>query len=331
MSDTARTGRPTRRGLARLTAGLALAVGMAACSPGAPAPTGSPSAGVTIRIGTLMTDDILPLWAAVDDGSAAAAGLTLSIQTFTSAQEQTAAVTAGQLDAIMTDMVVPVQLSASGTPMRSVTRLQGAPAGIVAGKDSGLTSLKDLAGVETGCSSPTIMEYIYDRAMTDAGVPAAAIKTSEIKNLSVRLQMLSSGGIKAAVLPWTLHSLAVAQGGTSLLGVDEAGPYSQTVLAFRDAWLKARSDLGPLMAALLSVWDAEVAKINASPDSYRGLLAAQAKLPAPLDQTYAVRQYPIHALPDKAQFEAVVTWMVSKGYIAAPLAYDTLVWVPGSG
>ncbi|MCL2315805.1 MAG: ABC transporter substrate-binding protein, partial [Actinomycetia bacterium] len=174
--------------------------------------------------------------------------------------------------------------------------------------------------------TPTIMEYIYDKALKDAGVPDDQVKTSEIKNLSVRLQMLTSGGIKAAVLPWTLHSLAVSQGATSLLGVEQASSYSSTVLAFRDAWLKGRPDTDAVMAALMTVWDAEVAKINAAPEKYRTLLAAQAKLPAPLDQTYTVRQYPTHAIPDQAQFEAVVTWMVSKGYIKSAIAYDDLVW-----
>jgi len=280
----------------------------------------------TIRIGTLQTDDILPLWAAVDDGTAAAAGLNLDIQTFASAQDQIAAVTAGQIDAIMTDMVVPVQLTAAGTPMRAITRLQGAPAGIVAGASSGISSLAQLAGVETGCSSPTIMEYIYDKALTDAGVPADQIKTNEIKKLPVRLQMLQSGNIKAAVLPWTLYSLAVQQGAIPLLGVDQAGPYSSTVLAFRDAWLTSTAGAADLVNRLLNVWDTAVAKVNADPNSYQKLLADKAQLPAPLDTTYQVRQYPTHALPDQTQWESVVDWMLAKGYITTKIAYSDLVW-----
>jgi len=313
---------------ALVVAGLSLVLALAGCGshPSGTGTTDGTGGTTTILIGTLQTDDILPLWAAVADGSAAAAGLDLQIQTFASAQEQTAAVTAGQVDAIMTDMVVPVLLSASGTPMRSVTRLQGAPAGIVVAPGSGITDLAGLAGVPTGCSSPTIMEYIYDKALTDAGVAADQIKTEEIKNLSVRLQMLGSGSIKAAVLPWTLYSLAVAQGNIPLLGVDQAGPYSSTVLAFRDQWLTSQPGVASVMDALDRVWDAEVAKINAAPDDYRALLAAQAKLPSPLDTTYAVRQYPTHATPDQAQFEAVVNWMVAKGYVASPIPYADLVW-----
>lgn len=326
-------------GVIGIGVGLALVLGGCAAPagsgggptmPGTASGTGSnPAVGatpITIRIGTLQTDDILPLWAAADDGTAAAAGLNLDIQTFASAQDQITAVTAGQIDAIMTDMVVPVQLSAAGTPMRAVTRLQGAPAGIVAGADAGITSLADLAGVAAGCASPTIMEYIYDKALTDAGVPADQIKTEEIKKLPVRLQMLQSGNIAAAVLPWTLYSLAVQQGAVPLLGVDQAGPYSSTVLAFRDAWLTSTPDLADIVARLLGVWDAAVAKIDADPNSYQRLLADKAQLPAPLDTTYQVRQYPTHALPDQTQFESVVAWMLAKGYISSSIAYADLVW-----
>jgi NitT/TauT family transport system substrate-binding protein len=313
-----------------LVAGLALVLGAVGCASHGSSVDPSVSAGqtssglVTIRVGTLQTDDILPLWAAAADGSATAAGLDLRIQSFLSAQDQVTAVTAGQLDAIMTDMVVPVQLSASGTAMRSVTRLQTSPAGIVVSAGSGIDSIADLAGVPTGCAAPTIMEFIYDKALTDAGVPADQIKTEEIKNLSVRLQMLTSGNIEAAMLPWTLFALAVQQGNKPLLDVAASGDYSSTVLAFRDQWLT--SNAREPIDALLRLWDAEAAKIDADPAAYQTLLAEQAKLPAPLDTTYQVRQYPTHGLPDRTQFEAVVGWMVSKAYIQTAIPYADLVW-----
>ena len=84
---SARLGRFPRR----LTALLIVTTAALALTGCANAPTGGPSGKSTtvptIRIGTLQTDDILPLWAAVADGTAAAAGLNLDIQTFASAQE----------------------------------------------------------------------------------------------------------------------------------------------------------------------------------------------------------------------------------------------------
>jgi len=299
-----------------------LGLATAACSP-TPQPT--PGAAPALRVGTLQTDDLLPLWVAEQQGLISAAGLNVTISTFQSAQEQIAAVTAGQIDAIMTDMVVGAQLSAAGTPMRFVTIMQGAPAGVVAGAGTGIKTAADLAGVATGCASPTILEYIYDKALHDAGVPDGQIKTTEIKKLPVRLQMLTSGQIKAAALPWTLFQLAVAQGAVPVIGIDQAGPYTSTVFAVRQAWLD-QSGTTDAVTQLLGVWDKAVGIINADPTAQRGLLATEASLPSPLDTTYPVRQYPMSGPAPEVQVTDVLNWMTSKGYLTTPLTYADLKW-----
>jgi NitT/TauT family transport system substrate-binding protein len=203
--------------------------------------------------------------------------------------------------------------------------MQGAPAGIVASAQSGITSLAQLAGKEGGVATPTAMEYIYDKALTDAGVPEDQIKTTELKDLGVRLQMVESGQVAAAVLPWTLFQLAVDNGGVPLLDVDAASPLTASLLTFRYDWLTAPGN-GDAITTLLRVWNTEVAKINADPDAYREVLAQQANLPSPLDTTYKVRQYPTAALPDETQYNTVLDWMRAKGYLTTDMTYDDLVW-----
>ncbi|MDR1774877.1 MAG: ABC transporter substrate-binding protein [Actinomycetes bacterium] len=278
-----------------------------------------------IRVATLQTDDLLPLWVAESEGLLKDAGLDVQIQVFQSAQEQVAAVTAGEVDAMMTDMVVPVQLQAAGTAMRAVTAMQGAPAGVVAGAESGIKTVEDLAGVKTGCSSPTIIEFIYEKALREAGVPANQIETEEIKKLPVRLEMLQSGQIQAAALPWTLWQLAVSQGAVPVVGIEQDGAYTSTVLEFRDAWLQ-QDGADDAVGTLLECWDAAVGKINADPESYRELLAEKAQLPEALRDSYPVRTYPMSALPSREQFEEVVDWMVGRAYIPETIAYEELVY-----
>jgi len=267
----------------------------------------------------------LPLWVAQQQGLIEKAGLNVTITTFQSAQDQIAAVTAGQIDAIMTDMVVGAQLSAAGTPMRFVTVMQGAPAGVVAGAGTGITTAADLAGVATGCASPTILEYIYDKALTGAGVPADQIQTTEIKQLPVRLQMLTAGQIKAAVLPWTLYQLALSQGAVPVLGLDQVGSYTSTVLAISQKWLDSSGAAGAA-PKLLDVWNQGVNIINANPDAQRALLADKANLPSPLDTIYPVRQYPPAGAPSVSQVSDVLTWMTAKGYLTSPLAAADLIY-----
>ena len=308
--------------LAALVLACLWAVGLTACESPAPASSGS---APVLRVGTLQTDDLLPLWVAEQQGLLTEAGLDVRIETFQSAQEQIAAVTAGQIDAIMTDMVVGAQLSAAGTPMRFVTALQGAPAGVAARAGADITQPADLAGVAAGCSSPTILEYIYERALLEAGVAADQIKTVEIKKLPVRLQMLTAGQIDAAVLPWTLYQLALSQGAVPVVGLAQDEAYTSTVLAFRQAWLDQPGSSAAL-GTLLGVLDQAVGLINADPDAQRGLLADKANLPAPLDTTYPVRPYPLSGPPEAGQVSAVLDWMTAKGYLTSPLTVEDLVW-----
>ena len=293
-----------------------------------PAPADTSSKAPTpsvIKVGTLMTDDILPLWVALDKGLMKSAGLDVEVTTFQSAQEQVAAMTAGQIDAMMTDMVVPVQLNATGTPVKAVTVCQTAPAGIVAGKNSGITQLSQLAGVGTGCASPTAMEYIYDTALKNAGIPADQIKTTEIKKLPVRLQMLSAGQLKAAVLPWTLFTMAQQQGGVALLDQDQAASLTSTVLVFSQKFLDTK-DADATLKTFFAQYNNAVDAINANPDSFRALLIKQAKLPDAIANTYQVRQYPKVSVPDSEQFESVVSWMLDKGYIKNEQSSDDLIY-----
>lgn len=279
-----------------------------------------------VRVGTLTTDDLLPLWVAEGGGQLTEAGLDVEITVFASAQEQIAAISAGEIDAIMTDMVVPVNLTNGGTPVRAVTAMQTAPAGIVAGKGSGITSVSQLAGVKTGNSSGTILEYIYASALADAGVPADQIVTEEIKALPVRVELLNSGQIKAAMLPWTLYGAGLAAGGVPVLDRAAAEPYSQTVLAFSQKFLD-QDGADDTVAAILAQWDVAVDTINADPNAQRDLLAEKTGLGEKLAK-YELRTYPKVAAPDQEMWEDVVTWMVDRGYLKAPIAYDQLVYQP---
>ncbi|MDR0837299.1 MAG: ABC transporter substrate-binding protein [Propionibacteriaceae bacterium] len=310
---------------------LALAMSVAAltgCSVNESAPP-QPSTPVptpaTVVIGTLPTDDLLPLWVAIENGFAVQNGVDIVIQTFASAQEQIAAVSAGELDAIMTDLVVTVQLSASGTRMRVVTVLQGSPAGIVANADSGIETVADLAGVPVGCSSPTIMQYILDTALTKADVPQQQWNTTEIKDLPTRLEVLLSRQIGVAVLPWTMHAYAVQQGAVSLIGPGQADEVTSTVLAFRADFLN-QPGADDVVAAIWRSWDAGVASVNASPSTYEDLLRTKASLPD--DLVYPVRTYPSSAPVTQGQVEAVVAWMMDRGYITTPVPFDDLKY-PG--
>jgi NitT/TauT family transport system substrate-binding protein len=304
-----------------------LATGVTGCGPSKPAPGDL----LPVRIGTLPTEDSLPLWVAERDGLFEKAGLTVTIQNFQSAQERDAALTAGAIDAFMGDMVAAAALRMGGVPVKVVTIMLGAtPAegrfGIAAKPGSPIVSVEELAGKPIGTSSGTIQEYVVDSLMLQAGLGPDDIKKEEVKKVPVRFELLMSGQLEAAALPEPFLSLAQKQGAKVI--VDDTGDVniSQTVLVFSQKFLDAKK--GPItVKTLLGVWDEAIGVINQDPNSFRALLADKAKLPDPLKSTYAVNTYPKAQLPKRDDAEAVLDWMTGAGLLAKEVTYDDLMWV----
>jgi NitT/TauT family transport system substrate-binding protein len=309
---------------------LALAVSVTACSQPAASTPGTTTAPVKIRIGTLPTEDSLPLWVAERDGLFSKAGIDVSITVFQSAQERDAALTAGAIDGFMGDLIAAASLRAGGVPVKVVTVMLGAKAsegrfGIAVEPSSTVTSLKQLANVPIGTSSATIQEYVLDKLMEAAGVPDSQIKKEEVKKVPVRFELLMSGKLKAAALPEPFLSLAAKTGAKIVADDTKGANISQTVLVFDQKYLDDATNAAGV-AKLLGVWDTAVGTINAAPDSVRALLVDKARLPVPLKDVYAVNTYPTAQLPAEPDVQAVLDWMKSAGLLKAPVTYADLTW-----
>jgi len=314
-----------------------LALSLVACTGPATTPVTSggtgapvPASGPVVRIGTLPTEDSLPLWVAQRDGLFAKAGIDVTITVFASAVERDAALTAGAIDGEMGDLIAATLLREGGVPVKVATVMLGSTAkegrfGIAVKPGSKVTKLSQLAGVPIATSSATIQEYVLDKLMAGAGVSADKVKTVEIKKVPVRFGQLMAGAIDAAALPEPFLSLA-AKTGAKVVGDDTTGDnISQTVMIFSEKYLSATGSADAL-TKLLGAWDTAVGTINANPNSFRQLLVDQAKLPAPLATSYAVNNYPKAQLPTTDEVTSVIEWMTGKGLIKTPVTYADLTW-----
>lgn len=327
------TTRITRTALAAFLGGALLLAGCTA-EPEAPGTgTSAPAEPVKFTVGTLSTQDSLPLWVAEQSGAFADAGLPeVEIVTFQSAQECQVALQTGAVDALMTDLMVACNLQATGTPVRLATVMLGATPSegrfaIVAAPGSGITSLEDLKGVPVGTASATITEYILDRLMEDAGIEKADVVKEEVKKMPVRFELLMAGQLKAAVLPEPFVSLAEKGGATVIGGGDDtkaAENVSQSVLAVSREYADTPGGAASI-AAVLEAWDVAVTAINADPGSFRGLLVEKAGLPAPLADTYKVSTYPMAAPPEADRIADVLDWMSTRGYLGGEATAEDML------
>ncbi|MBN2404283.1 MAG: ABC transporter substrate-binding protein [Coriobacteriia bacterium] len=284
---------------------------------------------VAIKIGTLPTEDALPLWVAEAQGMFAEAGLEVEITTFQAAQERDVALASGAIDAYMGDIMASAALEAGGSPVSLVTVMLGTtPAegrfGIVAAPGSDATSLTDLAGVPIGTSSASIQEYVVDGLMAGAAVPADDVKKEIVPKVPVRFELLMNGQIEAAALPEPLLSLAELQG-AKLLADDTTGVnLTQTVLGVSDKYLATPGGM-VTVSRLLDVWDQAVDVINADPTAWRTTLVDKANLPEVLKDSYAVNTYPKATVPTSQQVESILAWMRANELLTTALTYDDLV------
>ncbi len=282
-----------------------------------------------IRIGTLPTEDALPLWVAEEQGIFEKAGIAVEITTFQAAQERDAAFASGAIDAYMGDIIASAALEAGGAPVSLATVMLGATAkegrfAIVAKPKSTAKTLADLADVKIGTSSASIQEYVLDGLMKAAGVPDAKVKKEIVAKVPVRYELLMNGKLEAAALPEPFVSLALMQGAV-LIADDTTGEnLTQTVLGVSDEYLATPGGM-LTVKKLLEGWDEGAGIINADPNSFRTLLVDKARLPEPLKTTYAVNQYPMAAPPTQAEVDAVLSWMKAKELLKADVTYTDLV------
>lgn len=324
-----------RRTVVGLIVFALLIVPLVGCSTDEPAeetPASTEAELTPLVIGTLTTEDAVPLWAAEELGLFDDAGLpSVEIVTFQAAAERDAAFAAGEIDGFMGDIIAAANLEAAGIPVTIGTVMLGStPAegrfGVVAAPGSAYNDLTALADVPVGTSSATIQEYVLDGLMRQAGVAQENVAIEQVDKVPVRFDLLMNGQLEAAALPEPLLSLAESKGAT-LLADDTTGEnLSQTVLVFSDEYLSEPGGIETL-TVLLDVWDQAVAEVNADPDAWRDLLVEKARLPEELRDTYAVNTYPEHQVPTEDQVDAVLTWMTDKGLLTETLAYEELVLV----
>jgi NitT/TauT family transport system substrate-binding protein len=291
-----------------------------------------PAEPVAVTIGTLPTEDALPLWVAEENGLFDDAGLTdVEIVTFQSAAERDAAFVAGEIDAYMGDIIAAAQMESQDIPVTIATVMLGATPpqgrfGVVAAPESGYNELSALAGVPVGTSSNTIQEYVLDGLMRQEGVAPDDVVKEEVDKVPVRFELLMNGQLEAAALPEPLLTFAEFQGAKILRDDTTGENLSQTVLVFSDEYLSEPGGVETL-GRMLDVWDEAVGAVNSDPDSWRDTLVEKARLPEPIKDVYVVSEYPVADVPTLEQVTAVLEWMEDIELLENPVTYEDLVLV----
>lgn len=322
----------SRRGFLA-SAGIAGCLALAGCAaaPGDGSAQGSagssaPAAGPrTVKIGTMMTEDFLPGWVAERDGLFGS-DTVVAIETFQSAQELTAALTAGAIDMAMTDPQVSASITAGGTPVELCWIALGATPsqgrfGIQVGPDSDIESVEQLRGASIAVGSNTVPEFVMCSLLERAGINDGDYTKEEVKKLPVRFEMMSSGKVDAAALPASLLALGESKGCRTIVDDTTGDNLSQSVMVVREDFADTAEGAAAVQAVRKG-WNEAARLIDADPENYRDLLVEKTGLAGSLAAGYPIPEYPVDAAPTKEMIQPQLDWMLQRGYLEKQLTYD---------
>lgn len=314
---------------------LLAALALAGCGPAdeRPRPGIAHDPAPPMRIGTLPVEDALPLWAAEQRGDFETVGLEgVEIVLFDSEAARNAAFEAGEVDAVVADLVTAVRFEASGTPvtvplvMLGVTPAEGR-FGLVAAPGSKVASLGALGVVRVAVPACSVEACVLDGLLRQARVATGTVAAGDAGATAERVTRLLAGQIGATVLAEPHLSLALS-GGATLLADDTAGEnLSQGVLVVSDAYMKAGGV--DTVQALMDAWDLAAYAVGRDPGAFKGLLAEKTGLREAVSAPgYEPPSYPIGSAPKEPQVRAILGWMRARGLVASDaVTYESLVIV----
>lgn len=283
------------------------------------------SGEAAIRIGLLPAADTLLLIVAKEEGLFAARNLDIELVPFMSSLEQGAALLAGRLDGTFTDVIRVLLLNEAGADQKIVaTTFHASPGhryfGLAVSPRSGRTTLADPATMEVGISTATIIEYVYERMLREQGLDTGHMRPVSLDKIPIRLQMLLSGRLEAAILPEPHLSLA-ERGGARVLWDDGALNTALAVVALNTAVLDGPNG-ADVPEALRGALAEAARRINADPVKYRSLMVEKKLLPAALADEYSMISFDPRlipgALPNSDQLQSYSTWMCEHMLLKRP-------------
>lgn len=303
------------------------AVALMACGSSATTAPEVAAEPVALKIAVLPVLDALPMYVAQQAGLFAANGVVVEFIPVPSAPERDQVVSSGQADGMINEAVSTLFYNREATRLQIVRYARTATADtalfrILSPGNSGITIPEELKGVEIGVSQGTVIEYLTERLLEQENFSADEIKTVAVPKIDVRLSLLASGELKAAMLPEPLSSLAELQGAVVVLDDTRHPEFSFSTISFRTEVIDAHPEA---VRGFLAALEEATRQINNDPTQWNSLLAEQSLVPPPLLETFQVPQFPTAGVPTEAQWADALAWAKSKGLIDVDVAYNSSV------
>ena len=280
-----------------------------------------------LKVSLIPVLDTIPVLVAQQNGYFKEQGIEVEAVPVKSPQEQNALVQAGQVDGMLTDLVV-VGIFNKQTPQVKAVYTSRRPFPdaplfrILASPKANISGPADVKGVPIGISQNTVIEYLTSRLLEGAGLKPEDIKVEEVNAIPVRFEQLLNGNLKAATLPDPLAQGAIAAGAKLVADDTKRPELSQSVLAFRTEALNNKPNT---VKKFLVAWEKAVKELNAHPEKYQSLMIEQGRVPKSIENSYKMPPFPEKGVPSESEVADVLAWMKAKGLVSRDVPYQDMV------
>ena len=292
--------------------------------------TNQESENFDLKIGVLNTADSAVLFAAKSDNLFEAYDVKVELIEFGSASDQSKAVEAGQIDGVMTDLIVQGLINKSeDCHLKSVLttlgeKVENGKFVIAAAPGNAHNTIDKLHGAKIAISEGTGMEFLVDSYCDILGINLDSIQKVNVPSISLRMEMLLEGGdIDCAILPEPLGDYSVMKGTQIVIDdtqLDEN--LSSSVISIQDSYIEKNPEN---VKNFIDAYAEAAKRVNENKDTYRQLVLEVANVPKEMHDSYVIPDYSERNVPDEELFNRVQTWMVNKGLIDEPYDYEYMV------
>ncbi|MCM1991671.1 ABC transporter substrate-binding protein [Oceanirhabdus seepicola] len=261
-----------------------------------------------LTIGVMPDLDSIPFIIAEHNGYFKEEGIDVTIEHFKSAMDRDTALQTKKLDGAISDMLAVVFFNDNDFDVKITSKTDGSFK-LIAGKDSGISSIDQVDGKSIGISKNTIIEYLTDRIMEISNIDVNSPEKVAIPKIPTRLEMLNNGKLDMATLPEPLASLAVTAGGSILNSSDKLGVNPGIMLFTSDAIDSKPKEI----QALYRAYNKAVTFLKEEKmESYIDFVIEEAGFPKNIKDTLTLPDYTKASMPSEKELEEVLTWLKSK-------------------
>lgn len=284
----------------------------------------------TLKIGTLSITDGGVLLVAQKDKIFEKYNADVEIIEFASASDQSKAIEGGQIDGIMTDMIIQSLINkGKDRKLKTVLVALGDEVSqgkfiIAASKNTTHNSIDTFEGSKVAISESTMMEFLLDSYCEELGIDINKIEKIHIPSIPLRLETLLAGkDIDSAILPEPLGDFSILKGAKVVIDDTKLNTnLSQSVIVIDEKYINSNREN---VQNFIKAYSETAKNINQNPDKYRDYILEIARVPQDMKETYSLPKYSENSVPEKSLFEKVQKWLVKKNLIDEENEYDVMV------